>query len=116
MATDDPVPHGITGPGLELWRDLHDVLEFDCHERALVTELCRSVTLADMLAREVDVLGVVVDGQRGPKANPLVAELRQQRLVIARLVASLGIPEPDGAARPNRRGAARGVYRLKTAD
>lgn len=110
MTTDPSVPHGVTGPGLELWRQLHESLEFTPHEHQLVTELCRSVALADLLAREVDVLGPVVDGQRGVKVNPLLAELRQQRLVIARLVASLNIPEPDGVAVPRRRGAARGVY------
>ncbi len=52
-----------------------------------------------------------VEGQRGAKVNPIAAELRQQRLVIARLTASLGIPSDDVEPKqPKRRGAARGVY------
>jgi hypothetical protein len=58
--------------------------------------------------------GLVVDGQRGPRVSPLAAELRQQRLVVARLTACLGIPPlPDEHAYSRPRGAERGVYRVR---
>lgn len=110
MKSDTAVPHGIAGPGRELWDELNSALEFHAAEQALVVELCRSVTLADLLSRELEALGLVVDGQRGPRVSPLVAELRNQRLTIARLVASLRIPDPEVGQRPRRRGAVRGVY------
>ncbi|MFC5208610.1 hypothetical protein ACFPM0_18860 [Pseudonocardia sulfidoxydans] len=43
------------------------------------------------------------------RVHPAVIEARQQRLTLARLVASLRVPD-DGDVRPQRRGAARGFY------
>lgn len=67
-------------------------------------------TLAELARRSPSVLGPVVGSDRGPRANPLMAELRQQRLVAARLVASSNIPDPDHPERPRVRGGVRGVY------
>lgn len=111
MAEDTDPPNDLSGAGLALWLELLGNLDFQPHERQLVVELCRTVMLADMLTGEIDVLGPVVDGMHGPKVNPLVAEIRQQRLVIARLTVALNIPEPDESQRPVRRGGPRGVYR-----
>lgn len=80
-------------------------------EEQIATQLCRTVSLCEVLARELDVLGPVLDGQRGLKINPIVAELRQQRLAAARLAKSLDIPTLDN--RPSRRGGVRGVYGVK---
>ena len=111
--TTDPAPAGITGAGLALWGQLTEALELTMTERQVAVELCRTVTLCELLDAELRALGPVVDGQRGIKVNPIAAELRQQRLVAARLVASLNIPaHPDDVDRPSRRGAVRGVYAL----
>ena len=106
-------PEGVTGAGLDLFRELHQTLNFTVAEAQIVVELCRTVSLCELLAKELDVLGPVVDGQRGIKVNPIAAEIRQQRLTAARLIASLNIPaHPDAAVeRPSARGV-RGVYRL----
>ncbi len=85
-------------------------LEFESHERQIAVELCRSVALCDLLRRELEILGPVVAGQHGPKVNPLIADLRQQRLVVARLTAALNIPARDGQGAPRRPNAPRGVY------
>ena len=60
---------------------------------------CREpVTLCEQLAKRLDAEGPVIDGQRGPKINPLLAELRHQRTVAAALTKALGIPpRPPGA-------------------
>lgn len=107
---DDEVPADLTGAGLALWNELHADLEFQPHERQLVVELCRTVTVCEMLSKELAVLGPVIEGQRGWRVSPILAELRQQRLVVARLVHTIGIPEPDGIDRPRHRGSVRGVY------
>lgn len=106
-------PQGVVGAGLDLFRQLHNGLDFTAAEAQIVTELCRTVSLCELLARELDAQGPVVDGQRGPRPNPLLAEIRQQRLTAARLIASLNIPaHPDAADQPAARGV-RGVYRVK---
>ena len=108
MTPPRAVPGDLTGAGAALWRDLHAHLSFDPHEETLCVELCRTVTLCETLQQQLDATGITVDGQRGPKINPVLAELRQQRLVAARLSASLNIPV-DSARRSR---GVRGVYRL----
>lgn len=46
------------------------------------------------------------------KANPAVVEIRQQRIVLARLLAALKIPAADDTV---KQGAPRGVYGMKGA-
>lgn len=94
----ETTPHGLDGAGLALWHQLHESLEFSITERQIAVELCRTITLCELLGKELDRSGLVVEGQRGPRVNPLAAELRQQRLVAARLVANLNIPPmPDSS-------------------
>ncbi len=112
--TESGTPADLDGAGLDLWRELDAALDFLPHERVLAIELCRAVSLCEQLNRALAAGGLVVDGQRGPRVSPLAAELRQQRLVVARLTASLGIPPlPDEQGHPRPRGAARGVYRVR---
>lgn len=107
-------PEGITGAGLDLWNQLHSALDFTMTEHQITVELCRTVTLCELLDKELAVTGPVIDGQRGLKMNPIAAELRQQRLTAARLVASLDIPPLDPeSARPRQRNGVRGVYRVQ---
>jgi len=58
--------------------------------------------------------GVIVSSPQGEKAHPALVEARQQRVVLARLLASLRIPI-DEEGRAQRRGGARGVYGLGVA-
>lgn len=108
--TPKNAPEGIVGAGLVLWNQLQQSLEFTMTEQQIAVELCRTVSLCELLSRELDVLGPVTDGQRGLKVNPIAAELRQQRLTAARLTASLNIPDPDAGERARHRGGVRGVY------
>jgi hypothetical protein len=70
------------------------------------------VDLLDELEALVRKDGPVVTTPQGPRAHPAAVEARQQRLTLARLLASLRIPTED-AARPQRRGGARGVYAIR---
>ena len=108
-------PGMLDGAGLRLWRKLTASVEFDGpHAIQVLTELCRTVSLCEVLEGQLRVEGPIVDGQRGPKVNPIMAELRQQRITAARLTAALAIPTPpdDDPAddKPAPRGGARGVY------
>lgn len=102
-------PDLLDGAGLALWRKLADEFEFDGHDEVLAVELCRTVSLCEQLHRRLLADGLLVEGQRGAKVNPIAAELRQQRIVLARLTASLVIPSDDDA-QPKLKGAARGAY------
>ncbi|GJN99107.1 hypothetical protein NJB1907f44_48920 [Mycobacterium marinum] len=107
-----------TGPsGRALWRDVMSRYELEQHEEALLREMVRCVDQLDALHAITASEGLVVEGPHGQKAHPALTAAQQQRIVLARLAASLRLPsgEQDDAAglrRPQRRGAARGVYKI----
>ncbi|CAN5787090.1 hypothetical protein BH18ACT2_BH18ACT2_08070 [soil metagenome] len=112
-----PIPNPPTGTkaaGRRLWRSIVDRFELEEHEAALLRAAVATVDLIDVLQRDIDKRGPVVESPQGVKANPAVVEVRQQRLVLARLLAALRLPAGDEAdvQRPQRRGGVRGLYRV----
>ena len=59
--------------------------------------------------RPLDAEGPIVGSGESSKANPAAVELRQHRIVLARLIAALRIPLDDTAGRTQAR-PTRGVY------
>jgi hypothetical protein len=114
-----PKPPSATGEsGRRLWEQVVERFDLDEHERALLLEAVRTVDTLDRLAAVVEKDGpMTVNGRGEAVAHPAVIEARQQRLVLARLVASLRLPEDaeDAEGRPQRRGAARGAYGIRGA-
>ncbi len=108
-----PAPSGLkrNGRGRALWRAVLGPLDLDLNERLLLHEACRAADLLDDLAAELAVHGMVLPDGR---PSPLLVEVRQQRVAFSRLLASLRLPEDlaDPGKRPQRRGAARGVYAI----
>lgn len=102
-------PPGLRASGGRLWRETTRALELDEHERLLLLEACRTADTLDALADVISREGAM----RGGEPHPALIESRQQRLALARLIASLRLPDDmtAPAGRPQRRGAARGSYR-----
>jgi hypothetical protein len=93
-----------------------DLFELDQHELALLTALVRQVDRLDALEGLIDSEGIMVTGHGTVKVHPAVVEARQTAIAIARISASLRLPsgeQDDDAGRPQRRGAARGVYQFR---
>lgn len=116
MAVSRP-PAGAGPSGRKLWRELCAEYEFEVHEVAVLTAMVRTVDRLDALQDLIDTEGLVTTGHGTTKIHPAVVEYRQQAVALARLEASLRLPagEDDGGAterRPQRRGAARGVYAI----
>jgi len=88
-----PAPPKVLGKrGRALWRELHELLEFDTHETALVLEACRSVDTIDNLQAVIDADGYTTVGSMGQTVvHPAIAELRQQQQGLVRLLSSLNI-------------------------
>ncbi len=101
-------PRGTAAGGRRLWRDLLARYEFDEHELAVLREAARTVDQLDALDDVVRRDGVML----GDRVHPGLTEARQLRLVLARLVASLRLPDADDE-RPQRRGASRGIYQRR---
>lgn len=97
-----------------LYEALTAVYELAPHGLVLLGE---AQACADTCAELQAILGcdgLMVTGPTGPKVHPAVAELRQQRTTLARLLVALRIPtddegEPTGDDRTQRR-SIRGVY------
>lgn len=104
-----------TTPGERLRAAVVDLYDLTEPELALLDAAAATADLCAALAELVDRDGLLIAGQAGiTKLHPAAAELRQQRLTLARLIVALRIPtdeegEPTGAARIQRRGI-RGVY------
>jgi hypothetical protein len=105
-------PRELRRSGGEVWNAIVQHLDLDRHEIALLLEACRTADRLDDLAGDIRKRGTVLPDGR---LHPALKETREQQVVLTRLVASLRLPEdlknPE-SRRPQRRGSARGVYRL----
>jgi hypothetical protein len=101
-------PRGLKPAGRKLW----DVSTAECewaeHELALLEEACRVRDRIVELDAAVAGGGLMIPSSQGSRIHPAVAEARQQRLALARLLATLQIPGL-GDDLPTARGV-RGVY------
>lgn len=113
-------PKGAGPAGRRLWRSIVTGFELAEHELALLRQAVHVADVCEELQKRVDDDGLLVNG----RTHPGLVELRQQRILLARLVVALrvpladeedGSPEPaSGAGRSQRRGF-RGVYGIRGA-
>lgn len=113
MTVPNP-PTGTKASGRRLWQSVVKDYELEEHELVLLRAAVATVDVIGMLQADIATRGPVVESPQGVKANPAVVEVRQQRLVLARLLAALRLPAGDEAdvKRPQRRGGVRGLYRV----
>ncbi len=93
-------PPKLGRAGRALWRSIVDVYALDAREVATLTAACRQAD--DVAALEAALAGsdLIVPGSKGqPTLNDIVAELRQGRLALARLLAALDLPDEEGVPR-----------------
>jgi len=96
-------PAGLGAAGRRLWRDMTSTYAFGPHERTILEQAARTL---DVIA-ELEALTATPDAT---ERRLLIAETRQNRAVLARLLAALRVPDDDGTvpqARPPR-----GTHRL----
>lgn len=116
-----PPPKGSGRSGRKLWTAIMSELDLDTHEELLLLQAIRAVDRLDLMAVELENAPLTVQNSKGDMvAHPLIVESRQQSLTLARLMASLRLPSglseggEDDLDRPQRRGAARGSYGLRS--
>ncbi len=114
MSKAGTTPAGLASAGRRLWQSVLEDYELDCHEQLLLLEACRCADRLDALAAAVTGSVLTTNGRGEVQAHPAVVEARQQSLTFARLLASLRLPTDDVAGRPQRRGAARGAYGIRS--
>lgn len=105
-------PPGLGTAGRRQWLEILERYEFEAHELLVLAQICSTVDRLDALAAAVADRGVLEQSSQGLRASPLLAEERQQRVLLAKLITALGLPlgNIEGA----EKGAApvRGLYGL----
>jgi hypothetical protein len=95
--------------GADFWSETVDAFDLDEHDRAVLERAARTRDILVRLDAVTATSPPVVDGPTGPRTHPAIVEHRAQSLALARLLASLRLPDEDDE-RPQRRGGARGSY------
>jgi phage terminase small subunit len=113
-------PDGLDRRGRQLWRSVTRAYDLTDAEEIVLSEACQTADLIDRLATRLAGEELLIEGSRGQTTlNPLAAELRQQRDLLARLLSRLALPgeddEDDAAAMLGRRGAMARWYPRKRA-
>jgi hypothetical protein len=97
-------PDGLGERGRLFWEGTLAAFELEGGEVALLTETCRTLDLCDALQATVMAEGPLSTGSQGQVvAHPAVTELRAHRLVLARLLGQLALPDEEGGAMPTGR-------------
>lgn len=109
MSSTPRTPTGLDAPGRKLWASIVADFELAEHELAQLEEAARTRDLVGRLRDELDGSPLMLESSQGMRLHPAVAELRQQRLTLARLLATLGVPGLEEDSLPASRGV-RGVY------
>jgi len=91
-------PAGLGPRGRRLWRAVVSAFELAEAELATLTEAARVLDDVEQLQIAVADAPMVTTGSRGQEVvHPLRAELRSQRLLLARLLSQLDVPVDEGA-------------------
>jgi hypothetical protein len=110
--SDIPKPPMGAGPaGRRLWRSVLSEFDLAEHELALLRQAVHVADLCEQLRATVDREGALLDS----RTHPAMTELRQQRVLLARLVVALRVPlgeQKSGPQRTQYRGT-RGVYGIR---
>lgn len=88
-------PPGTKAAGRRLWRSVLADYELDEHETVLLRQAVRVADLCDDLQEILDADGPMVTVKGEIRTHPAAVELRQQRIVLARLVVALRVPIGD---------------------
>jgi len=107
------VPKGVGPAGRKVWRALTADFELETWELAVLVQVVRVVDTCELLEAVVAAEGPLVTGKDGiTRAHPGLVELRQERLTLGRLLASLQIPA-EGEGRLQRRSGFRAPYGVR---
>ena len=99
MSSNDGRPVGLGVAGARLWRQVSGDFDLRADETVLLGAACTTLdTIARLVAAMIGA-PLVVKGSLGQeREHPLLSELRQQRLTVARLLRQLDLLDVDEMA------------------
>lgn len=103
-------PRNLKAGGRKLWLAVTDEYELAEHELSVLLEACRTVDALGALERIIRDEGVTNVSPQGVRAHPALVEARQQRVTLAKLIASMRIPldeDQEGGRMPQQRSSVR---------
>jgi phage terminase small subunit len=116
-------PPRLDAAGRALWRRFVERFEFDPHELAVLESACRQADDVATLEALIADDGMTVPGSAGqPRLHPAVAEARNGRLALGKLLAQLRLPEDaqpirsEASTRAQRAAEVRWAAERKRAD
>ncbi len=99
MTTPDrPVGADLGASGAHLWDEVTGIYDLDPTERASLAAACRQLDAVTGLEAVVADEGLTVDTKAGPRVHPAMAEARQGRVVLGKLLASVRLPAGEAKA------------------
>lgn len=103
----DP-PNGLNDSAAEFWTHVHKATPVGDHERAILTRLCRVITLIDRLEEALYAEGdFIVPGSHGSTVvHPLLPEIRLQLGIVNQLYRTLSLHQVFGDAEDGSKTAA----------
>jgi hypothetical protein len=91
-------PAGLGVQGRALWARITKALVLDPGEYPLLSAACHQADKMASLEACIRRDGATVRGSKGqPRLNPAIAEVRQGRLAMARLLSGISMPNEAGA-------------------
>ena len=91
-------PNGLSERVLKFWRTVLGKFDLRPDEYRLLEDACRQMVIIDGLEKSLRGAEPVSKGSRGqPVVNPVLQEVRQQRVVLASLLKQLGLPSDSDA-------------------
>ena len=100
-----PAPRGLKAAGRRLWDSVLEQFELEEYERNLLLQCAQTCDLISDLQATIEQLGVDTAARE-------MAEIRQQRLCLARLIVAMRLPVvwPRMVSRCARSGGVSGVF------
>lgn len=106
MTASAPPPAALGKAGVALWQRLTADLDFAAWEVVVLEHACRLADAAELLEDHLAANGITTKGSTGQtRLDPALAELRQTRLSVARLLGQLDIPSDPATGKPVTRSA-----------
>ncbi len=95
--TEPPIPPNLKASGKRFWLQTADNYVLRVDQWVLLKQVCRQIDLIDQLQGEIDHMieseeFIVRGSMNQDVANPLMGEIRSQRLALATMLKQMNLP------------------------